>query len=56
MGSKKTLIMIGMAVGSSLGGFVPMLWGAGMFSMASIAFSAVGGVAGIYAGYKLSRM
>ena len=52
----KALIMIGMAVGSTLGGFVPTLWGADWFSMASIAGSAIGGFAGIYAGYKLSRM
>jgi hypothetical protein len=52
----KALIMIGMAVGSTLGGFVPTLWGADWFSMASIAGGAIGGFAGIYAGYKLSRM
>jgi outer membrane lipoprotein SlyB len=52
----KTLIMIGMVVGSSLGGYLPALWGAGGFSMSSVVFGAVGGVAGIWAGFKLSRM
>ena len=52
----KSLIMIGMVVGSTLGGYLPALWGAGAFSIASVFFGAVGGVAGIWAGYKLSRM
>ncbi len=54
--NSKSLVWIGMVVGSVVGGFVPKLWGAGMFSMGSIATSAAGGLAGIWAGYKLSRM
>ncbi len=49
------LIWIGMAVGSIVGGFVPMLWGDSGFSMSGIFFNALGGIAGIYAGYKLSN-
>lgn len=52
----KTLIMIGMVVGSTLGGYLPALWGAGGFSIASVILGMVGGIAGIWAGFRLSRM
>jgi hypothetical protein len=52
----KTLIMIGMVVGSTIGGYVPALWGAGAFSLASVLLGAVGGLLGIWGGFKLSRM
>ncbi len=51
----KTLIMIGLVVGSTLGGYVPTLWGDGGLSMASVLLGAVGGLAGIWAGFRLSR-
>ena len=44
-----------MLVGSTIGGCVPMLWHAGMFSMWGILLSMVGGIAGIWAAYQLSR-
>jgi uncharacterized protein YcfJ len=53
--NRKAIIYIGLAIGSSVGGFVPMLWGAGAFSMSSLFLSAIGGIAGIYAGFKISR-
>jgi uncharacterized membrane protein YeaQ/YmgE (transglycosylase-associated protein family) len=52
----KSLIGFGLFVGSIVGGFVPSLWGDnGMFSMAGMLFSVIGGVAGIWAGYRLSQ-
>jgi outer membrane lipoprotein SlyB len=54
--NSKSLIIIGMVVGSTLGGFIPALWGAGGFSMASVVFGAIGGVLGIWAGYRISRL
>lgn len=51
----KSLIWIGVAVGSTLGSLIPELWGAGMLSFSSIIFSTVGGLAGIYVGFKLSQ-
>lgn len=51
----KKAIWLGMFVGSTIGGFVPMLWRAGLFSVSSVLFSAVGGIAGIWAAYKLTR-
>ena len=49
----KSLIWIGMFVGSTVAGFVPRLWGANVFSLAGFAFSSVGALAGIWLGYKL---
>ena len=51
----KSLVWILMAFGSWLGGMIPMLWHADFFSFSSIVFSALGGLAGIYLGYRLSQ-
>ena len=48
-------IWIGMFVGSTIGGFIPALWHAGMVSMSGIILSTVGGIAGIWAGYRIAR-
>jgi hypothetical protein len=47
--------MIGLCavVGMTIGGFVPELWGASSLSLSSFAFSAAGGVAGIWLGARL---
>lgn len=45
----KLLITIGMGVGSTVGAFVPQLWGDGdLLSGASILLGMVGGIAGIW--------
>jgi hypothetical protein len=54
MESKK-IIWLGMGVGGFLGSFVPVLWGGSEFSFASIIFSAIGGFAGIWLGFKMSQ-
>jgi hypothetical protein len=51
----KSLIWVGMIVGSTVGAYIPELWGAGVFSFSSIFLSAVGGIAGILIGFKMSR-
>jgi hypothetical protein len=51
----KTLIWLGMIVGSTAGGFIPLLWGAGLFSFSSIVFNALGGIAGIWFAFRLNR-
>lgn len=53
--SRKTLIWIGMAVGSAAGGYAPLLWGASLLSFSSVLLSAVGGLVGIWIGFKLSE-
>jgi len=52
MDSKK-LIWLGMGVGSLIGSFLPSLWGSGVFSFSSVIFTAVGGILGIWAAFKL---
>ncbi len=54
MDSKK-LIWGGMIIGSYVGGLIPNIWGQGYFSMSGLIFSALGGILGIYLGFKISR-
>lgn len=51
----KTTILIGVFLGSTIGGYIPALWGDGMFSMSGIFLSFVGGLAGLYAGYRIGQ-
>lgn len=51
----KKLIWFGLFIGSTIGSFVPALWGAGALSFSGIIFSAIGGIAGIWLGFKLSN-
>jgi len=48
----KTMVWIGLFVGSSIGGYLPSLFGAGAFSGWSIFGSTLGGVVGIWGGYR----
>ena len=50
----KQMVWIGMVVGSTVGGMIPDLWGAGILSISSILFAGIGAIVGIWAGYKLS--
>jgi hypothetical protein len=51
----RSAIVLCAALGTVVGGYVPMLWGAGSFSLASLLFSFVGGVAGIWVGVRVSE-
>ncbi len=53
--SSKTLIYIGMTIGSYIGGSLPLFWGASSFSFESIIFGAMGGILGIWLGYKMGQ-
>lgn len=48
--------MTGMIIGSSIGSYAPLLWGGGLLSFTSILLAGLGGIFGIYAGFKLARM
>lgn len=52
----KLLISIGIFVGATAGAYVPWLWGdTELFGIASILCSTVGGLVGIWLGYKLAQ-
>lgn len=50
----KKWIMLGMMVGSFAGSYIPSIWGASAFSLSSMFFGAVGGIIGIWVGYKVA--
>ena len=52
---KNKLVWIGLFIGSSVGGFLPSLWDSSLISMAGIFGSAIGGIIGIWAGWKLGE-
>lgn len=53
---KKGLTWTGMAIGSIVGGYIPVLFGdASFFSLSSVILTALGGFLGIWIGYKLDN-
>ena len=52
---ERKLIWLGLTVGSVAGGYLPILWGSPGFSMSSVLLSAVGGIIGIWLGYRFGR-
>ncbi len=50
--SDKLVITIGAGLGSTIGGFVPTLWGSGLLSGWSVVLTAIGGILGIYLAYR----
>lgn len=52
----KAFVYVGMFVGSTIGTYIPALWGdTNLFSFASLIFGAAGAIAGIYLGFKMSQ-
>ncbi len=51
----KLLISIGIFVGSTIGSYIPLLWGGSLFSVVSILFSVTGGIMGILIAYRLLK-
>jgi uncharacterized membrane protein YeaQ/YmgE (transglycosylase-associated protein family) len=47
-------IWLGVLVGSTIGGFIPALWGADLLSYSGLVLSTVGAFVGLWIGYKLS--
>ena len=43
-------IWLGILIGSTIGGFIPELWGAGLLSYSSVLLSTAGALAGIWIG------
>jgi len=42
-------------VGGALGSYIPVLFGQSAFSIASVVAGGLGGIAGVWAAYKLSQ-
>ena len=53
--STKAYVWIGLFVGSTIGSYIPTLWGVGFLSYSSALASAIGGIFGIWAGFKLGN-
>ncbi len=53
--STKTYVWIGLFIGSAIGGYIPALWGASLLTYTSAILSAVGGLAGIWLGFKIGN-
>jgi hypothetical protein len=51
----KKLIWIGMFIGSTIGNMLPLLWGGDAISVSGVLLSLVGGIVGIWAGYRLGQ-
>lgn len=49
----KKFMWLAALVGSAVGGYIPMLWGASAFSMSSIIFGLIGMGAGIWFVFKI---
>ncbi|MBV8065195.1 MAG: hypothetical protein JOY73_06710 [Actinobacteria bacterium] len=49
------VIGMGVMMGTLIGSFVPSLWGASQFGMQSLLFSGVGGVIGLWAGFRIAE-
>jgi len=51
---RKQAIWVGMFAGSFIGGYVPALWSADLFSLSSVICTALGGFLGIWLALKLT--
>jgi len=52
---ERKLIWLGLFVGATAGNFVPLLWGGSALSMSGLLFLFVGGMLGIWAGFKVGN-
>lgn len=52
---RKKMCYLGMFVGSSIGGYAPALWGGDVLSLSGLFCSLVGGLLGIWAGYRIAE-
>ena len=49
----KKVVIIGMIFGSTIGGYIPTLFGASAFSLSSVICGAIGGIVGIWVSFRL---
>jgi len=53
--STKKNIWLFVFIGSSVGAYLPVLWGGSIISYSSVFLSAAGGIAGIWLGLKIGN-
>ncbi len=51
----KQVILTATLIGTTVGSLIPLLWGDSVLSLWSVVLTALGGLAGIYIGYKITR-
>jgi hypothetical protein len=51
----KKLCYAGLLIGSTIGGYIPTLWGGELLSFSSLLGSLAGGILGIWAGYRIGQ-
>lgn len=49
------MVILGMIVGSIIGGYLPSFFGINMFSYTSVVISGIGAILGVWIGYKLGE-
>ncbi len=49
----RRVVWIFVAVGSTIGGFAPLVWGGSALGLASLALGCLGGIAGLWCAAKL---
>lgn len=54
--SSRFFIWLGVFVGSTAFGCIPMLWGDDLISAAGMGLSFVGAIVGLFGGWKLTQM
>lgn len=52
---EKKIIIFGMVIGSIVGGYVPVLFGANGFSVLAVITSAIGALIGIWLAFKFAH-
>jgi hypothetical protein len=50
----RRVVWVFVVVGSTIGGFVPMVWGGSGLGLASLALGCLGGIAGLWCAAKLT--
>jgi uncharacterized membrane protein YeaQ/YmgE (transglycosylase-associated protein family) len=51
----KTLVRLGILIGSTVGGYVPTFFGAELLSFSALFGSLIGGIVGVWIAYKVDE-